>query len=105
MLGAHHEHISKAFSSKLTPEERFKHGAWIELETGSPVLDDALVSFDCEIEQIQQVGTHTILYVRLWRLNKANMTKVWFILTVLITKWGRQRLSNLTFLLLFQIKS
>jgi flavin reductase len=60
VLGAHHEHISKAFSSKLTPEERFKHGAWIELETGSPVLDDALVSFDCEIEQIQQVGTHTI---------------------------------------------
>lgn len=38
VLGAHHEHISKAFSSKLTPEERFKHGAWIELETGSPVL-------------------------------------------------------------------
>lgn len=97
VLGAHHEHISKAFSSKLTPEERFKHGEWIELETGAPVLEDALVSFDCEIEQIQQVGTHTILYVRLWRLNKANMTKVWFILTVLITKWGRQRLSNPTY--------
>ena len=60
VLGAHHEHISKAFSSKLTPEERFKHGEWIELETGAPVLEDALVSFDCEIEQIQQVGTHTI---------------------------------------------
>ncbi|RSQ20966.1 flavin reductase, partial [Acinetobacter baumannii] len=37
VLGAHHEYISKAFSSKLTPEERFKHGEWIELETGAPV--------------------------------------------------------------------
>lgn len=53
-------YFKKAFSSKLTPEERFKHGEWIELETGAPVLEDALVSFDCEIEQIQQVGTHTI---------------------------------------------
>ncbi|ENW06223.1 hypothetical protein F933_01946 [Acinetobacter beijerinckii CIP 110307] len=60
VLGAHHEHISKVFSSKLMPEERFKHGIWTELETGAPVLDDALVSFDCEIEQIQEVGTHTI---------------------------------------------
>ena len=60
VLGAHHEHVSKVFSSKLSPEERFKHGIWTELETGAPVLNDALVSFDCEIEQIQQVGTHTI---------------------------------------------
>ena len=51
VLGAHHEHISKVFSSKLAPEERFKHGIWTELETGAPVLDDALVSFDCEIDQ------------------------------------------------------
>ncbi|RZF51203.1 flavin reductase [Acinetobacter halotolerans] len=60
VLGAHHEHVSKVFSSKLSPEERFKHGVWTELETGAPVLNDALVSFDCEIDQIQQVGTHTI---------------------------------------------
>ncbi|MCU4412791.1 flavin reductase [Acinetobacter sp. WU_MDCI_Axc73] len=60
VLGAHHQHISKVFSSKMTPEERFKHGVWSELETGAPVLEDALVSFDCEIEQIQTVGTHTI---------------------------------------------
>lgn len=60
VLGAHHEHFSKVFSSKLSPEERFKHGVWTELETGAPVLNDALVSFDCEIDQIQQVGTHTI---------------------------------------------
>ena len=30
-----------------------------------PVLDDALVNFDCEIEQIQEVGTHTIFICRI----------------------------------------
>ncbi|ENX32481.1 hypothetical protein F889_03463 [Acinetobacter colistiniresistens] len=65
VLSAQHQHISKAFSSKLSPEERFKHGVWSELETGAPVLDDALVNFDCEIEQIQEVGTHTIFICRI----------------------------------------
>ena len=65
VLGSHHEHISNVFSSKMSSEERFKHGIWTELETGAPVLDDALVNFDCEIEQIQEVGTHTILICRI----------------------------------------
>ena len=60
VLGAHHQHISKAFSSKMTPEQRFACGTWTALETGAPVLEDALVSFDCQIEQIQAVGTHAI---------------------------------------------
>lgn len=60
VLGAQHEQLSNAFASKLSSEERFAYGDWIELETGAPVLEDALVSFDCEIEQIQEVGTHTI---------------------------------------------
>lgn len=65
VLSADHQHISKAFSSKLSPEERFKHGVWSALETGAPVLDDALVNFDCEIDQIQEVGTHTIFICRI----------------------------------------
>ncbi|WP_109441465.1 flavin reductase [Acinetobacter haemolyticus] len=65
VLGAQHEHISKVFSSKLSPEERFRHGIWTELETGAPVLNDALVSFDCELDQIQHVGTHTIFICRI----------------------------------------
>lgn len=65
VLGAQHEQISNAFaSSKLNSEERFKLGAWSTLETGSPILEDALVSFDCEIEQIQAVGTHSIFMCR-----------------------------------------
>jgi flavin reductase len=65
VLAAHHQHMSKVFSSKMSPEERFKYGSWTELETGAPVLKDALVSFDCQIEQIQEVGTHTIFICRI----------------------------------------
>ena len=65
VLGAQHEKISNAFaSSKLSSEDRFKLGAWTTLETGSPILEDALVSFDCDIEQIQEVGTHSIFMCR-----------------------------------------
>lgn len=60
VLNADHEHLSKVFSSKMSAPERFKHGTWTTLETGAPVLQEALVSFDCKIEQIQEVGTHTI---------------------------------------------
>lgn len=61
VLSADQADLSNAFaSSKLSSEQRFDQGEWSTLETGSPVLADALVSFDCEIEQIQEVGTHTI---------------------------------------------
>ncbi len=64
VLGAQHEQLSNAFASKLDSEERFKYGSWTELATGAPVLEDALVSFDCQIEDIQQVGTHSIFMCR-----------------------------------------
>lgn len=71
VLGAQHEHISNVFASKMSSEERFKHGYWTELETGSPILTDALVSFDCEIEQIQEVGTHDIFMCRIVAIQKS----------------------------------
>ncbi len=65
VLGAQHQHISNVFASKMSSEERFAHGEWTTLETGAPVLNDALVSFDCEIEQVQAVGTHDIFICRI----------------------------------------
>lgn len=64
VLGAQHEHISNTFASKLCSEQRFQRGTWTKLVTGSPVLEDALVSFDCEIEQVQEVGTHSVFMCR-----------------------------------------
>lgn len=57
---SNHENLSNVFASGLNQQERFEHGLWQTLVTGSPVLNDALVSFDCQIEQIQEVGTHGI---------------------------------------------
>lgn len=64
VLGAQHERLSNAFSSKMCSEERFQQGSWRTLKTGAPILEDALVSFDCEIEQVQTVGTHSIFMCR-----------------------------------------
>lgn len=75
VLGAQHQSISNAFSSKINAEERFKHGAWTELKTGAPVLEDSLVSFDCKIEQIQEVGTHDIFICRIVAIQQTQQTQ------------------------------
>lgn len=64
VLGTQHQQLSNVFASRLSSAERFAHGAWTELSTGAPVLEDALVSFDCEIEQVQEVGTHSVFMCR-----------------------------------------
>jgi flavin reductase len=71
VLGAQYEDISNAFASKLCSEERFKQGSWTELVTGAPVLEDALVSFDCEIDHIQDVGTHSVFMCRVVAIKQA----------------------------------
>lgn len=64
VLGTQHEQISNAFASKLCSKERFELAAWDTLATGAPILADALASFDCEIEHIQEVGTHSVFMCR-----------------------------------------
>lgn len=62
-LSAGQQHLSGVFSGvgKLEMNDRFRHGLWAALETGSPVLLDALVSFDCRIVQAIEINTHTLL--------------------------------------------
>lgn len=45
-----------------TMDERFDGHSWRTLETGAPVLDDAVVVFDCRITQIVEVGTHDVFF-------------------------------------------
>ena len=73
VLSTKHEQLSNAFaSSKFSSEERFNLGEWSALETGSPILQDALVSFDCEIQDIQQVGTHSIFMCRVLQVQQSD---------------------------------
>ncbi|HCN17073.1 MULTISPECIES: flavin reductase [Psychrobacter] len=75
VLGAQHEPISNAFASKLSSQERFEYGSWGTLITGAPVLTDALVSFDCEIEDTQQVGSHSIFMCRVVAISQSEQAE------------------------------
>lgn len=61
-----HEHteLSNVFAGQgnLSMEERFAQGDWETLATGSPVLKSARVSFDCQIKEISEVGTHSVIF-------------------------------------------
>lgn len=57
-----HESLSNLFGGKTPMEQRFEAAEWARLATGSPILTDALVSFDCKVTQITSVGTHDILF-------------------------------------------
>ena len=52
--------LSTTFSGAQSGEARFKSRDWTRLATGSPVLIDALVSFDCRVVKHLAHGTHTI---------------------------------------------
>jgi flavin reductase len=52
--------LSSTFSGAQSGEARFKSGNWTRLATGSPVLVDALVSFDCRVVKKLVHGTHTL---------------------------------------------
>jgi len=66
VLADRSERLARAFAGegKLEVEERFAHGRWRSLVTGAPVLEDALVSFDCRLEDARTVATHRILVGR-----------------------------------------
>src|SRR5574339_1102637 len=60
VLRAEDWELSTTFSGAQSGETRFKSREWTRLATGSPVLIDALVSFDCSVVKQMAHGTHTI---------------------------------------------
>lgn len=65
VLSEFHEELSNTFASRLTSAERFAQAQWTSLVTGSPILTNALVSFDCVIDEISNVGTHGIFMCKI----------------------------------------
>lgn len=63
-LAAGHEGLSKLFGGSTPQEDRFAQGDWVLGATGSPRLTDAVVSFDCEVENAVESGTHHVLFCR-----------------------------------------
>lgn len=63
VLSAELKDISGVFANRdLDSDQRFAQASWSTLESGAPLLDDALVNFDCRIAQAHEVGSHTIFY-------------------------------------------
>jgi flavin reductase (DIM6/NTAB) family NADH-FMN oxidoreductase RutF len=60
VLRAEDWELSTTFSGAQSGESRFKSRDWTRLATGSPVLIDALVSFDCRVVKSLVHGSHTI---------------------------------------------
>jgi flavin reductase (DIM6/NTAB) family NADH-FMN oxidoreductase RutF len=60
VLRAEDRELSGLFSGARKGEGRFSDSQWTKLATGSPVLIESLVSFDCRIVNRLVHGTHTI---------------------------------------------
>ena len=63
-LAAEQQPLAELFARHggMPMEERFAMPAWEKLETGAPVLRDALAAFDCRIMNVQEVGTHWVMF-------------------------------------------
>jgi flavin reductase len=57
--------IGRLFSDpRRDPDGRFDAGTWRAGQTGSPLLEDALASFDCEMVQALDVGANRVVLGR-----------------------------------------
>jgi flavin reductase (NADH)/flavin reductase len=65
VLGFDDRRLADRFASPVPPEQKFDDGIWQTLATGSPVLESALVAFDCKLTQAVEAGTHDILLGRI----------------------------------------
>ncbi|MET3615024.1 flavin reductase [Rhizobium aquaticum] len=62
VLSSGHDRLSNLFGGKTPVEERFAAASWHRGASGAPVLDDAVVSFDCVVTESMDVGTHRVLF-------------------------------------------
>ena len=60
--------LSTLFSGGQKGEGRFRPEQWSRLATGAPVLESALVAFDCRVANRLEHGTHSIFLGAVERL-------------------------------------
>jgi len=63
-LGAEEEKLADLFAGRsgVHLEERFAVGDWTTLKTGSPVLNSAVIAFDCRTLEIKTVASHNVIF-------------------------------------------
>ena len=73
-LSADQSKLSQLFAGvgALPMPERFLHGHWDTLVSGAPYCKDALMSLDCRIVSVTEVGTHSIFFASVLATSKAD---------------------------------
>jgi flavin reductase len=73
-LSAAQQHLSPVFAGMIEGEyaERFDRAQWGTLATGAPVLGGALVSFDCRVAQVTEIGTHSVFFCEVVAVHTAD---------------------------------
>lgn len=61
-VGPLHQDLAMLFGGKTPMAERFAKARWHSGVSGAPVLDRAVVSFDCIVTHRHSVGTHDVLF-------------------------------------------
>ncbi|MEG5262951.1 flavin reductase [Pseudomonas sp. JDS28PS106] len=73
VLSAELKEISGVFANReLDSAQRFAATTWTTMESGSPVMQQALVNFDCRIAQVHEVGSHSIFYCEVLRIKQGD---------------------------------
>ncbi|UFN50041.1 flavin reductase [Roseomonas sp. OT10] len=82
VLSARQQGLSRAFASSrgIPMADRFAEPGWDRLVTGSPASRGAVASVDCEIEEVLEKGTHSVLFgaVKAIRLNPPEDVLIWW---------------------------
>ncbi|WP_376092988.1 flavin reductase [Roseomonas sp. CCTCC AB2023176] len=82
VLSATQQHLSDTFAgfTGADSDARFGEGDWLTLVTGAPVLSQAVAALDCEIEEVLEKGTHSVIFagVRAIRLGAPGPALIWF---------------------------
>jgi flavin reductase len=62
MLRADHHDLAKRFAglAGVRGSAKFEQGNWTILASDVPALNDSLVTFDCRVDDLLEVGTHSI---------------------------------------------
>lgn len=79
----HAQHpLSNIFSSRSKSQEaRFAHADWSSYATGAPLLQDALVNFDCRIAHVVESGSHSVVFAHILHVNASDTHHpglIWF---------------------------
>jgi flavin reductase len=61
-LAASQQALSRSFGGKTPMQERFSAAKWWSGKSGAPILDGALVTFDCKVRSITEMSTHDVLF-------------------------------------------